>query len=161
LQGVLIATDNQEKAFLDLFKFQEHSHMGGIINFFKNLIGGIVGFIGGLLGGKKQGDFFLELDETQSPEAAPAAIAAVAAVATPEAAAVGTPEAPAAAPKATKNAKKGSQAPAAPAPGAISVPKPTVTFAEASKAAPVPTPRRRPGANMGAYIDMAKTINRA
>jgi hypothetical protein len=149
--------------------FQEHAQMGGIINFFKNLIGGVFGFIGGLFGGKKTKDgFFMELEE--APTAAPTAVA--------------TPEAPAASAKATKQSIKAEKtaakaektaakaekaaakaavaaAESAPAPAAnpLNLPEPTISFAEANRL-PTPTPRRRPGANMGSYLNMAKGMNR-
>ena len=142
--------------------------MGGIINFFKNLIGGIAGFFTGLLSskkGKKSSEgFFMELEES---EATPAAIAATAIAAVEKLAKPITANKAAAnnkvAAKATKPAKQAKQAAVepepAPAANPLNLPQPTVSFAETNQL-PLPTPRRRPGANMGSYLNMAKNMTR-
>jgi hypothetical protein len=80
-----------------------------------------------------------------------------------DAAGVPTPAAPQAAPKKTKaNKETAAAAPAAATAAALNLPQPTVTET------PAPAsnykafgPRRRPGANMKSYLDMAKTIKSA
>jgi hypothetical protein len=80
-----------------------------------------------------------------------------------DAAGVPTPAAPQTAPKTTKAKAKKEIAIAAPvaATAALNLPQPTVTVTETPAPASnykVFGPRRRPGANMKSYLDMAKTI---
>ncbi|XHR81406.1 MAG: hypothetical protein ACFKPT_24815 [Gloeotrichia echinulata GP01] len=131
------------------------------MDFIKKLIAGILGFLTGLLpGNKKSNGFYLELDE----------------------AATGATPTVTAKPAAVSNGKKTLQAvvpeaPATPAPKPVKVeasqngngkvpkaepakePIPT-TFAPQYVAATVPSSnsRRRPGANMSVYLDLASQI---
>jgi hypothetical protein len=83
-----------------------------------------------------------------------------------DAAGIPTPAAPQTAPKTKAKSKKEAAEPVAVAASAaaLNLPKPTVTVTET----PAPAsnyktfgPRRRPGANMKSYLDMAKTIKSA
>lgn len=158
--------------------------MSGLINFIKSLFSGIFGFVGGLLGSKKGSDsaaitpakskkksngFYLELDDATSngSSAAPSQPAAPAA-------------APATAEKTEKKSSKraeqlaaaakaenGGVKPAAPAKSpepvtvakALNLPEPTVTnFATDYLLTNGNNGRRRPGANMSSYLDMARQV---
>jgi hypothetical protein len=144
--------------------------MSGLINLIKSIFGGIFSFIGGLFGGKKaaiesaNGDapkvrkskgYFLELDEA-AQTAKPNASVAVAEK--PVA------EAPANTKQSTKKAEllaaNGSK-PVATAPTPVAVatapqePK-TVEFATKYLIPSSNGGRRRPGANMNSYLDMAR-----
>ncbi len=139
--------------------------MGGIINFFKNLMGGIFGFIGGVFGGKKSSNgFFMELDESAAAPA-PASVAKAAVAQQPKAKATVAqqPKAKAAVAQQPKAAaisvEPATPVVAPPAVNPLNLPQPTVSFAEANQL-PLPTPRRRPGANMSSYLNMAKSVNR-
>lgn len=158
--------------------------MSGLVN----LIKGLLGFIGGLFGGKKavagspngkkSKGYFLELDES-SPAAAPqSAPVAAAATAQPMTVAADPPATPAAKPSSRKEklaalaaadqpAAKASAsapvAPAAPKAASVAVANP---IAEANFATKYLIPentgtRRRPGANMSSYLDMARKMNGA
>ncbi len=132
--------------------------MGGLIKLIKNLFGGIFSFLGGLIGGKKSiegsapktrksSGYFLELDEAESIKKPT--------VSTPAATPVATLS------KAAPAASNGSVA-VAEKPRAIAA----VAVAQKPAASPefatkylVPTTngsRRRPGANMNSYLDMAR-----
>ncbi|MBD2079484.1 hypothetical protein [Leptolyngbya sp. FACHB-17] len=160
--------------------------MGGVIKLIKNLFSGILSFIGGIFGSKKSG-YFMELDEAEAakPAATPKLEDAKSAVATVEATAKSTANAVAegvkettaatAAPKSVKaNPAKvepaeaepvaiaetnGSTNGAKPVPAnPLNLPQPTVSFAT-EHLVPKPTnSRRRPGANMGSFLEMAKTV---
>ncbi|MBD2666433.1 hypothetical protein B6N60_02474 [Richelia sinica FACHB-800] len=119
-----------------------------MFGFIKKLFGGIFGLIGGILGfitglfGKKGNGYYLELKEETTP---------------PQPAAKPTP-APAAAAKPAA-AKKASTPAPAPAP-AKPAPKLPAETAFASKYL-IPTSsngRRRPGANMSVFLDMASQV---
>lgn len=148
--------------------------MGGVINLIKNLFSGIFSFIGGIFGGKKSG-YYMELDEAKSAIAKPAK--AVKKAAAPVAAAIAevtksepekaeTPEAESAKAKAKKataepakadvNGSTNGAKPPVPA-NTLNLPQPTVSFAT-EYLIPKPTnSRRRPGANMESFLEMAKT----
>lgn len=118
--------------------------------FLSNLISGIVGFITGLFKPKK-GDFFIEVEDNAPATSAPKADKAV-----PSAEPVATVvEAPAPAPV--------SVAPApAPAPAAtLNLPAPAVSFADVAMnpASGVRVSRRRPGANMTSFLNMARQVS--
>ncbi len=158
--------------------------MGGVINLIKKLFSGIFSFIGGILGGKKSSGYFMEYDEAQSvkpastkeiaPEqaikngkSAAESVAksvketVVATEATVKSAVKSTKaEAAKAEPvKAETAAANGSTNGAKPPVAAetLNLPQPTVSFAT-EYLVPKPTnSRRRPGANMGAFLEMAKT----
>ncbi len=151
--------------------------MNSLINFIK----GIFEFIGGLFGGKKSANgavssakkgkgYFLELDEAQTSSTAPtpAADPAPAAPAAAQPTQTTTRKEKLAALAAQANAEA---APAAPAPAA-----PAPVAAKAAPTAPVATEtafatkylvpansgsRRRPGANMSSYLDMARKVTMA
>jgi hypothetical protein len=93
---------------------------------------------------KKDKSFYLEASDAKGVPAATAA--------------------PQAAPKSKKEKKEKAATPVAATATALNLPQPTVTVAETST--PVSNykafgPRRRPGANMKSYLDMAKTIKSA
>jgi hypothetical protein len=131
------------------------------MDFIKKLIGGILGFLTGLLPKKTSNGFYLELDEAASGsnpkvEAKPAAsngktAEPVAAVAAP----VDSP-APTAVAKAITNGKAPKAEPATPT---VATPTET-TFAPKYVAASVGSSngRRRPGANMNNYLDLARQV---
>ena len=132
-----------------------------MFGFIKKLFGGIFSFFGGLFGSKKSG-YYMELEESKGstpaakPEAAPVQKLEPLPTEKPEAAKVT---------KSKTTKKKAEPKPAAPAPA----PAPAVAIAasEPAKPAPAPkqeatpvmvTPRRRPGANMNSYLDMARNM---
>ncbi len=114
----------------------------------KKLISGIFGFLSGLLGlGKKSGGYYLELDEAKSVTPAPA------------------PKKEAPTPVAEPEP---TPAPAAVTPvlNPLNLPAPTVTISPEPLTATPEAPtipfvqfaRRRPGANMKGFLDMAKQV---
>jgi hypothetical protein len=155
-----------------------------MFGFIKNLFAGILSFLTGLIGGKKGGGYYLELKEDTTEEKAPApapkaAPAPKVATAAPAAASNGTKaaakaEAPAPTEKspaptpakveASKNGKNGKAAPKPAEPEKAPVAK-TTTPAETTFAPKYLAPsasssngRRRPGANMNSYLDMASQV---
>jgi hypothetical protein len=153
------------------------------MGFIKKLIAGILGFITGLLPGKNKGsDYYLELKETTeaSPKVAEKAAAPVAATngAKPsepvaEAAPAKTPatktvaktaKATAAKPvEAVQNGKSAKAEPAKPAvPAASAAPQKAAETTFAPKylapSASGSNGRRRPGANMSSFLDMARQV---
>ncbi|BAZ29244.1 hypothetical protein NIES4074_16830 [Cylindrospermum sp. NIES-4074] len=137
------------------------------MGFIKKLIAGILGFLAGLLPGKKKGNgYYLELEEPAT-ETAPAASNGVKAAAP---APVASAPAPTPAPKAekatkakpSKNGKAAKVEPAAAPAAKPAAPKtPTeTTFAPKylSPSAATSNGRRRPGANMSAYLDLARQV---
>lgn len=136
--------------------------MGGLVNLIKKLFSGIFSFIGGLLGGGKSGGgYYLELDEAQSGKTASAPKQEenqpAEANGKPAAAPVATIAAPAKVETASLNGSK----PAAPA-NPLNLPQPTVSNFASEYLAPKPTAgRRRPGANMSSYLEMAKNMKTA
>lgn len=163
--------------------------MSGVIKLIKNLIAGILGFLTGLLrGNKKNGGYYLQLDESAEPTPAPTpkpaatstnGTKATAKSAEPEQkpAPVAQPEqkpekkpAPAAKAVKAKASQNGKVTPAEPekAPAAVAAVKkePTETTFAPKYLAPSASSngRRRPGANMSSFLDMAsqvKTPNQA
>ncbi|AFZ27328.1 hypothetical protein Cylst_5299 [Cylindrospermum stagnale PCC 7417] len=144
------------------------------MGFIKKLIAGILGFITGLLPKKKKSNgYYLELDEATSvPKPSPAAsngakVAKPVAAAAPVQSVVAQTPAPTAA-KATKAkpSKSGKAAKAEPAPApAPAATKTTKAPTETTFAPKYLDPsvvssngRRRPGANMNAYLDMASQV---
>jgi hypothetical protein len=139
------------------------------MDFIKKLIGGILSFFTGLLPKKKKSNgFYLELDEAATganpkPEAKKVE-------AKPAAAVNGTKAAPAtpgptavkaATAKASKNGKAPKAEPVKAEPAIASTKTPTeTTFAPQYVAASVASSngRRRPGANMSAYLDLARQV---
>jgi hypothetical protein len=168
-----------------------------MFGFIKNLIAGILGFLTGLLRGKKKnGGYYLQLDEsgeqtpaltpkpaeTPKPTATANGIKATATAVEPEKKPAPVAEsepksekkpAPAAKAKAVKAkaSQNGKVAPSEPAkaPAAVAAVKkePTETTFAPKYLAPAATTsngRRRPGANMSSFLDMAsqvKTPNQA
>jgi hypothetical protein len=147
--------------------------MSGFFNFLKNLFSGLLGLVGlgsktAEAGGqpkpaKRSGGYFLELDEAtgvSSPAAKPATPAATpVAVAQPAAAKVEAKPQAKPAPVATVAPTPAAPAKPAPAAQALNLPKPTVTFASTYLApGNGSSGRRRPGANMTSYLDMAKQV---
>ncbi len=158
--------------------------MGGLIKLIKNFFSGILSFLSGLVGSKKSIDapktrrspgYFLELHEDEIPKAA---------ISKPTAEIISTPTVLAAsnetklAPKKkssersdkletatsdsnSSNGSGGSVSVVEKAPVAVAVaPKPEASVEFATKYL-VPTSngsRRRPGANMNSYLDMARDM---
>ncbi|TAF09358.1 MAG: hypothetical protein EAZ77_05365 [Nostocales cyanobacterium] len=111
-----------------------------MFGFIKNLIGGILGFITGLFG--KKDSYYLELkDEVGQPKPA---------VATPAAAAKAAPAKVAAVKETATPAKATTAEPAKP------VAPTETTFAPQYLVPSYSGTRRRPGANMNTYLDMAR-----
>jgi len=110
------------------------------MGFIKNLIGGIISFITGLFG-KKDGGYYLELKE----EAGATPVVTTPVVTTP---AVTTPAVTETAPAAK------ATTPAAPK---LTVQKET-NFATKYLIWPSSGERRRPGANMNSFLDMARQV---
>jgi len=142
-----------------------------MFGFIKKLFGGIFGFLGGLFGLNKKSDYYLDLGETDGSSAAPAkAEPAKAETAKAEPAKAETAKAePAKAETAKAEPAKAEKAKPAPAPA----PKPQPAKAPAApKSEPQPvggfateylvptasTPRRRPGANMSSFLEMANQM---
>ncbi|MCT7986230.1 hypothetical protein NG796_23435 [Laspinema sp. A4] len=135
-----------------------------MFGFIKKLFGGIFSFLGGLFGFKKSG-YYLELEESKG--SAPAAKPPTAQVQKLEPLPTEKSE-PAKVSKSKGTEKKAEPKPTAPAPA------PAVAIAKAEPAKPAPkevapapkreatpvmvTPRRRPGANMTSYLDMARNM---
>jgi hypothetical protein len=119
-----------------------------MFGFIKNLIGGILGFITGLFG-KKDG-YYLELkEEVGETKPAVATPAPVAKAAPAKVAAVKETAKPA---KATKATTTTTTEPAKPA--AVK----ETTFAPQYLVPSSSNTRRRPGANMNTYLDMARQV---
>ncbi|MEB3826110.1 hypothetical protein [Phormidium sp. CCY1219] len=151
-----------------------------MFGFIKKLFGGIFSFLGNLFGFKKS-EYYLELDESKGeqpaakaePAPAPAPKAEPAKVEKQESAPAPAPKAePAKAKKTSKKAKKTEQpTPAAPAAaynGKVmskeEVQKTSQAeggFADRYLVPAATTPRRRPGANMNSYLDMARNMQMA
>ena len=106
------------------------------MGFIKNLIAGIVGFITGLFS-KKGNGYYLELKE----EANATPVSAAAPKSTPK---------PKAAPAAAKVTKA--------EPVKVQVSVATETNFATKYLIPVNSPRRRPGVNMNAFLDMARQV---
>jgi outer membrane biosynthesis protein TonB len=122
-----------------------------MFGFIKKLLGGIFGFLGGLFGLNKKSDYYLDLGETDSSSPAPAKAEpakAEKAKAEPAKAEKAKP-APAPAPK-----PQPAKAPAAPK----SEPQPVGGFATEYLVPTASTPRRRPGANMSSFLEMANQM---
>jgi hypothetical protein len=153
------------------------------MDFIKKLISGILGFVSGILGfvtgllpGKKNSKssngYFLEMEEATSqpkPVAAKLAVSngkkAEKAVVVSQTAKISEPETV----KATKVSKQakvetsqnGKAAKAEPAKAAVATKTPTETTFAPKYLAPSTTSsngRRRPGANMSAYLEMARQV---
>jgi hypothetical protein len=139
-----------------------------MFGFIKKLITGILGFITGLLPGKKANGYYLELDES-GEEKAPAAKPV-----SPEPTVNGTKPAPTVAVEKTATATKvepstnGKAPKAEPAKAPAATTNGTKTSAETQEEttfAPkylIPSAsssdRRRPGANMNSFLDMARQM---
>jgi len=145
-----------------------------MFGFIKKIIAGILSFLTGLIGGKKGGSYYLELKEDTTdekaaipaPKAVPAASngtkAAVKAEAPPS-----TEKSPAPTPAKTakvESSTNGKKAPAPAEPEKAPVAKTTkpseTTFAPKylAPSASGANGRRRPGANMSSYLDMASQV---
>ncbi|MBW4468775.1 MAG: hypothetical protein KME45_00020 [Stenomitos rutilans HA7619-LM2] len=161
--------------------------MSSFVNFLKNLFSGLFSFVSGLFGSKKakaaiseaepktrkakNSGYFLELDEAKgigngatapakTPVAAAAKSQAVKDSAKPEPAKVEAAKPKQAAKaKAAATAEKAEPKPAA-AKAALNLPQPTVTTFAPKYLAPTSSSngRRRPGANMSSFLDMARQV---
>jgi hypothetical protein len=117
--------------------------MGSILDLIKKIVGGLFSFVGGILGGNKSG-FYMEAEEISAAapkKEAPATLIAE----TPK---VEAPK-PAAAP-----VQNGAAPVAAPSNNGSA---PAAKPAAASDLVMLSTPRRRPGANMSSFLEMART----
>ncbi|MBW4690243.1 MAG: hypothetical protein KME27_00590 [Lyngbya sp. HA4199-MV5] len=157
--------------------------MSSFVNFLKNLLSGLSSFVGGLFSKKekaaiagteskprkaKNSGYFLELDDAKgigNSVAAPAK-AAVAAVKSEVGKATAKPEPakveaakPTQTTKVAATAEKVEPKPAA-ANAALNLPQPTVTTFAPNYLAPTGSSngRRRPGANMSSFLDMARQV---
>lgn len=148
-----------------------------MFGFIKNLFAGILSFLTGLIGGKKSSGYYLELKEDTTEQTAPAPAPKAAPVASNGTKAAAKAEAPPATEKkpaptpakveASKNGKNGKNGKAAPkpaepekAPVANTTPPGETTFAPKylTPSASGSNGRRRPGANMSSYLDMASQV---
>jgi hypothetical protein len=136
-----------------------------MFGFIKKLITGIIGFITGLLPGSKNDGYYLQLKETGTGSAPVESQPAVAKSNGTKAKAAETPKSEAAPTpvKATQEtSQNGKSAPAPAAPAASTKPAtPTeTTFAPKYLIPSVSgsNGRRRPGANMNSYLDMARQV---
>lgn len=150
--------------------------MSSFVNFLKNLLSGLFSAIGGLFNSKKKPDaiegsaptprkarnsgYFLELDEAKG----------VGSAAAPAKAATVSPAKPAQT-SAKSESNNGASAkpavvrePKAPKPvganAAVNLPQPTITTFAPKYLAPTGSSngRRRPGANMSSFLDMARQV---
>lgn len=120
----------------------------------KKLFSALFGFLGGLLGLGKKSGYYLELDEVKSVPKAPTPLAGTPA---PEAPATTSP--PVSTPAVVAKVE-------APVPNPLNLPAPTVTTSPEPLTAVPETPaipfvqfaRRRPGANMKSFLELAKQV---
>lgn len=155
-----------------------------MFGFIKNLFGGIFGFIGKVLGLKKSG-YALEFEPAEGGKSAPAKqdasaqkkivatatgklkepakASASAAKAEPAKKAEPTKKAEPAKSKKQAPAKESKPAAKAPAPTAepAKAPEPVGGFATRYLTPTATSTRRRPGANMSSFLDMARQVNTA
>jgi hypothetical protein len=136
-----------------------------MFDFIKKLISGILGFVTGLLPGKKKSNgFFLELDEASTGAKPTVTQNGTKAVAVTEAPTVEKPPSKAAKTAKVESSQNGTAAKAEPTPAAVASASPKVptetTFAPKylAPSAAGSNGRRRPGANMSAYMDMASQV---
>jgi hypothetical protein len=129
--------------------------MGSILDLIKKIVGGLFSFIGGILGGNKSG-FYMEAEELPaSKSAAPKQEAPATLIAEAPKAEAPKAEAPKAPKPAAAPVQNGAAPVAAPSNnGSAPAPQP----AAASDLIMLSTPRRRPGANMSSFLEMAKTV---
>jgi hypothetical protein len=154
--------------------------MSGFINFLKGLFSGIFGFLGGLLGSKKANEtgseatpkvkprksngYFLEIDDAKgtgntsngsSEKATESAKKPEPVAAKAESKPAKKPE-PVAAKAESAPAKKPEQSAVA---NALNLPQPKVTTFAPDYLVPTSTNgRRRPGANMASYLNLARQV---
>lgn len=134
-----------------------------MFGFIKNIIAGILSFLTGLFGGKKSNGYYLELKEDNTEVKKPAPKSSNG---TKPAPAAPAPAAKQESPKpvaTTANGKNGKSAPApAPEPEKVPVAKATtpagLTFAPQYLTPASSNGRRRPGANMRSFLDMASQV---
>ena len=149
-----------------------------MFGFIKNLFGGIFGFIGKVLGLKKS-EYALEFEPAKGEKSAPAKqdasaqkkIVATATGTLKEPAKASASAAKAEPAKKAEPVKAQAQAPAkeskpaakAPAPKAepAKAPEPAGGFATQYLTPTATSNRRRPGANMSSFLDMARQVNTA
>ncbi|NJR51312.1 MAG: hypothetical protein HC780_18780 [Leptolyngbyaceae cyanobacterium CSU_1_3] len=150
--------------------------MSGLINLIKSIFGGIFSFIGGLFGGKKaaiesaNGDapktrkstgYFLELDDTAQPAKPKTSVAVAEKPVAADAPETSKKSAKKAELLAANGSKPAETAPLPVASVAVAIaPKEPQTVEFATKYL-IPSGnggRRRPGANMNSYLDMARDM---
>ena len=145
--------------------------MSSFVNFLKNLFSGLFSVLGGLLSSKKKQDaiagsapapkksgksgYFLELDEAKGTGSAATPAKAVAAPTPAKAESTNGATAKPAVAAAPKPAPKPVGANTA-----LNLPQPTVTTFAPKYLAPTGSSngRRRPGANMSSFLDMARQV---
>lgn len=154
--------------------------MSSFVNFLKGLLSGLFSFVGGLLGSKKakkaelapaprkasKSGYYLELEEAKGVGATTPAKALEAAASSVQTTAKTTAKkvasvAQASKPEPAKSEPATPKTPAAPAKvaSALNLPGPTVTtFAPDYLAKASSNGRRRPGANMSSFLDMARQV---
>lgn len=153
--------------------------MGSLVKLIKNLFSGILSFLGSLIGGKKSIEgsapktrrspgYFLELDEAESPKAT--AVSKHTAETSPmvafsEATQIlkkeSSERSEASAASSNGSVSSASIAEKAAAPVAVAVvakPEASVEFATKYLVPTSNGSRRRPGANMNSYLDMARAM---
>ncbi len=138
------------------------------MGFIGKIFSGIFGFLGSILKvfGIGKSSYYVELDDAASsapsqPTPAPATPAPVEKVSPVPATATVTPEPAKPAPATTKKVKPSKATktePAKPAAAAKSAPEPTVEPFAPNFLMPQRSPRRRPGANMSEFMDMARQV---
>lgn len=140
-----------------------------MFGFLKNIFGGIFGFLGKILGLGKKSEYAYEFEATPAAKAIPASQPAPKAEAAKPAATEVKAEAakaeakPAKAEKATTKKEKPAKV-ETPAPAAAKKPEPAKTpapvggFASQYLTPTATATRRRPGANMTSYLDMAREV---
>ncbi|AFY48860.1 hypothetical protein Nos7524_3056 [Nostoc sp. PCC 7524] len=137
-----------------------------MFGFLKNLFAGIVSFITGLLPGKKNGGYYLQIDDETVTEPKPAAPKTETTNGT-KATLAAEPATPAPTPKQpakVEAATNGKAAPTEPTPAPVASTKttaPTETTFAPKYLAPSgagSNGRRRPGANMNNFLDMASQV---
>lgn len=128
-----------------------------MFGFLKNIFGGIFGFLGKILGFGKKSEYAFEFESNSAAKAVPASQPASKAE-TPKPAATEV-KAEKATTKKEKPAKVETPAPAvAKKPEPATAPAPVGGFSNQYLTPTATATRRRPGANMTSYLDMAREV---
>ena len=133
-----------------------------MFGFLKNIFGGIFGFLGKILGLGKKSEYAYEFEATPAAKAIPASQPAPKAEAAKPAATEVKAEAAKAEKAATKKEKPAKVETPAPAaakkPEPATAPAPVSGFSSQYLTPTATATRRRPGANMTSYLDMARQV---